>query len=37
VATASNIQVRKKVYSGSSEKWKQYKPFLAGAFDCLEN
>ena len=36
VATASNIQVRNKVYKGSSEKWKLYKPYLAGAFDCLE-
>ena len=36
VATASSIQVRKKVYKGSSEKWKLYKPYLAGAFDCLE-
>ena len=33
VATASNIQVRKKVYRGSSEKWKRYLPFLNGALD----
>ena len=33
VATASNLQVRKKVYQGSSEQWKEYKPFLNGAFD----
>lgn len=35
VATASSIQVRKKVYQGSSEKWKKYKPFLDGALDGL--
>jgi len=35
VATASNVQVRKKVYKGSSEQWKKYQPFLNGAFDCL--
>ena len=35
VATASNVQVRKKVYKGSSEQWKKYLPFLNGAFDCL--
>ena len=30
VATASNLQVRKKVYQGSSQKWKSYQPFLKG-------
>ena len=35
VATASNVQIRKKVYKGSSEQWKKYQPFLNGAFDCL--
>ena len=35
VATASNLQVRRKVYRGSSEKWKKYQPFLNGAFDRL--
>ena len=35
VATASNLQVRKKVYKGSSEQWKKYKPFLNGALDGL--
>jgi hypothetical protein len=35
VATASNLQVRKKVYQGSSEQWKEYKPFLNGAFDLF--
>ena len=35
VATASNMQVRQKVYQGSSEKWKRYRPFLNGALDHL--
>ena len=35
VATASSLQVREKVYEGSSQKWKKYEPFLNGAFDSL--
>ena len=35
VTTASNLQIRKKVFQGSSEQWKKYKPFLNGAFDRL--
>ncbi len=35
VATASNLQIRKKVYRASSEQWKKYQPFLNGAFDNL--
>ena len=35
VTTASNLQIRKKVYRGSSEEWKKYQPFLNGAFDSL--
>ena len=35
VTTASNIQIRNKIYSGSSQKWKNYKPYLDGAFDSL--
>ena len=35
VATLSNIQVRQKVYQGSSEQWKKYEPFLNGAFDGI--
>jgi len=35
VGTASNLQVRKKVYCGSSEQWKRYRPFLKGALDGL--
>ena len=37
VATASNMQVRQKVYKGSSEQWKKYEPFLNGAFDYLDD
>ena len=37
VATASSIQIRKKVYQGSSQQWKKYKPFLNGVFDCFDN
>ena len=36
VATASNIQVREKVYQGSSQQWKKYKPFLNDKLDCLD-
>ena len=36
VSTASNIQVRKKVYQGSSQHWKKYEPFLSGAFDIFK-
>ena len=36
VRTASNLQVRKKIYKGSSEIWEKYKPFLNGVFDDLE-
>lgn len=36
VKTASNLQVRKKVYQGSSSKWEKYKPFLGGVFDDLK-
>ena len=35
VTTASNIQVRKKIYQGSSQQWKKYELFLDGAFDGL--
>jgi tetratricopeptide (TPR) repeat protein len=35
VATASNVQVRQRVYQGSSEKWKRYEPYLNGALDSL--
>ena len=35
IATASSLQVRQKVYQGSSEQWRKYQPFLNGAFDGL--
>lgn len=35
VATASSVQVRKKVFQGSSERWKNYEPYLEGVFDNL--
>ena len=35
VRTASQQQVRKKVYQGSSEAWRKYEPYLNGAFDSL--
>ena len=35
VATASNMQVRKKVYQNSSQQWKKYEPFLNGSLDGL--
>jgi hypothetical protein len=33
VKTASQQQVRQKVYKGSSQAWRTYKPFLDGVFD----
>ena len=35
VRTASQQQVRQKVYQGSSEAWRKYEPFLKGAFASL--
>ena len=35
VATASNVQIRQGIYTGSSEKWKRYKPYLNGALEHL--
>ena len=37
VSTASQQQVRSKVYRGSSDDWKKYKPFLEGKFDRLKD
>ena len=36
VKTASQQQVRKKVYKGSSQAWRKYEPFLGGVFDELK-
>ena len=35
VSSASNVQVRRKVYRGSSEQWKRYQPYLNGLLDQL--
>ena len=35
VMTASQQQVRKRVYKGSSKAWEKYKSYLIGAFDNL--
>ena len=37
VSTASNMQVRQKVYQGSSELWQRYRPYLNGALDHLSS
>ena len=36
IATASAAQVRQKVYQGSSQQWKKFKPFLNGALNYLD-
>ena len=33
VLTASQTQVRKPIYTGSSENWKKFEPFFEGVFD----
>ena len=35
VRTASQQQVRQKVYQSSSEVWRKYEPYLNGAFSSL--
>ena len=35
VRTASQQQVREKVYTGSSQAWRKFEPYLNGAFDEL--
>ncbi len=37
IATASSTQVREQVYQGSSQTWKQFKPFLNGVLDGLDD
>ena len=37
VYTASKMQVKKKIYTGSSDKWKKFEPFLNGVFDHLRS
>lgn len=36
VKTASNIQIRQKIYKGSSDAWRKFEPFLAGVFEELD-
>ena len=36
VRTSSQQQVRQKVYTGSSQAWRKFEPFLDGIFDQLE-
>ena len=36
VRTASQQQVRKKVYTGSSDAWRKFEPYLNGVFDEFE-
>ena len=33
VKTASQLQIKQKVYKGSSESWKKFEPYLNGIFD----
>ena len=35
IKTASQLQVRKKVYKGSSRVWRKFEPYLNGIFDEL--
>jgi tetratricopeptide (TPR) repeat protein len=35
VRTASQIQVKKKIYTGSNVEWRNYSPYLIGFFDKL--
>ena len=37
VSTASNQQIRQKIYKGSSNDWKKFEQFLNGKFDKLKN
>ena len=37
VRTASQQQVRQKVYKGSSEAWRKYEPYLNSTFDSLRS
>jgi hypothetical protein len=36
VRTASQQQVREKVYTGSSDAWRKFEPYIDGLFDGLE-
>ncbi|MDC0621190.1 hypothetical protein OAP27_03795 [Candidatus Pseudothioglobus singularis] len=36
VNTASSLQVRKKIYQGSSDAWREYSDFLKPLIDALD-
>ena len=36
VTTASNTQIRQKIYQNSSRQWEKYRPFLRGALDNFD-
>lgn len=36
IDTNSNIKIREKIYEGSSQQWKKYKPYLGEFFDYLD-
>ena len=36
VRTASQQQVREKIYTGSSQAWRKFEPYLNGQFDELK-
>lgn len=37
VLTASNLQIREKIFTGSSQNWEKYKPFLGNIFNQFES
>ena len=37
VHTASNIQVRQEIFKGSSEKWRNYEPWLGQLLNILDS
>ena len=37
VRTASQQQVRQRIYKGSSKDWEKYQPFLRGVFNRFKN
>ena len=36
ISTNSSDQIRQKLYQGSSQKWKKFKPYLNGKLDRLD-
>ena len=37
VNTSSDVQVRQKIYKGSSQQWQKFERFLNGAFNNLDD